>query len=505
MKILLIRPPVPAHTMGLKNVMICEPLELEYVAAGLDRRHEVQIFDMIIEKGLKKRIKVFQPDVIVTSCYISGVNEVKKLCREAKLIDLNIKTVVGGVHASQCPEDFSDPAVDVIVMGDGTTVLPEIIEAWDAGEDLGEIPGLAFPSGEDEVEKTAHRHYMPKPDSLPLPRRELVKHLAHRYYYLFHQPVATMKTTWGCWYKCNFCFTWRITDGAVHSRSPESIVKELETIEAEDIYIVDDIFLIKPSRMRKLADLMAEKGIKKKFLVYGRADFIAQNEPIIKEWAEIGLSAVLIGLEAATDSELESMDKECSVDYNREAIAVLHRCGVDTYGSLIPDPNYTQEDWDRLGDFIEETGLYYLNVSPLTPLPGTLIFKKYEDQVVVPRKAHGLWDLSHPVLPTKMPLKKFYKSLFRTYARASLDPRRARKYTHRTAPPIWSWKYFRLFMGAIRIWYQMTSAHKHHSPKEIQKAMEVGPEVPGLTDKGYPGVPKKKSTLNRIDKIAGML
>jgi len=47
MRVLLIRPPVPHHTIGLKHVMICEPLELEYVAAGIPD-HEVQIFDMII-------------------------------------------------------------------------------------------------------------------------------------------------------------------------------------------------------------------------------------------------------------------------------------------------------------------------------------------------------------------------------------------------------------------------------------------------------------------------
>jgi len=29
---------------------------------------------------------------------------------------------------------------------------------------------------------------MPPADSLPLPRRDLVAHLRHRYYYLFHQP-----------------------------------------------------------------------------------------------------------------------------------------------------------------------------------------------------------------------------------------------------------------------------------------------------------------------------
>ncbi|MEJ2194183.1 MAG: hypothetical protein P8X73_04915 [Ignavibacteriaceae bacterium] len=43
MKILLIRPPVPKFTIGLKNIMICEPLELEYVAAGITG-HEVRSF-----------------------------------------------------------------------------------------------------------------------------------------------------------------------------------------------------------------------------------------------------------------------------------------------------------------------------------------------------------------------------------------------------------------------------------------------------------------------------
>ena len=52
MKILLVRPAVPRHTIGLKHIMICEPLELEYVAAGL-RGHEVQVLDLIVEQGLR--------------------------------------------------------------------------------------------------------------------------------------------------------------------------------------------------------------------------------------------------------------------------------------------------------------------------------------------------------------------------------------------------------------------------------------------------------------------
>src|SRR5688500_12571625 len=98
MKILLVRPAVPEHTIGLKNIMICEPLELEYVAAGL-KGHEVQIMDLIVEKGFKKRLKEFNPDVVGTSSYISGVNEVIKLCRETKRWKPDCLTIVGGVQA----------------------------------------------------------------------------------------------------------------------------------------------------------------------------------------------------------------------------------------------------------------------------------------------------------------------------------------------------------------------------------------------------------------------
>lgn len=479
MRVLLVRPPVPPHAIGLKHIMICEPLELEYVAAGLDR-HDVKIFDMILERDLERVLRDFAPDVLGTSCYITGVNEVKKICRTVKAWRRDCWTVVGGVQASQAPEDFADPAIDCIVRGDGTTIMPELLDALAGNRRLDEIPGLAFPDGDDGVVCTAERTYMSDPNALPFPRRDLVGHLRHRYYYLFHQPVATLKTTWGCPYRCNFCYTWRITEGIAYSRSPESIADELATVEAEDVYIVDDIFLTNRRRLTELAEILRRRGIQKKYLCYSRADFVAHNEDIIAEWAGLGLTAVFIGLEAPTDAELDSMDKRCTVDSNRRAISVLRRHGVDTYGSLITQPDYLPADWRRLWRFIDENGLYYLNISPLTPQPGTLIWEKHRDDIVVPREAHGLWDFTHVLLPTAMPLKSYYRALLRTYARACLDIRRASRLTLRTRPPVWSRKYLRLWFGASQIFLQFISAHRHHSPRQLRRASYAGPEVPGL-------------------------
>ncbi len=485
MRVLLIRPPVPKHTIGLKHLMICEPLELEYVAAGLPD-HEVQIFDMILEAGLHRRLKSFLPDMVGTTCYINGVNEVKKICREVKHWNEKCTTVVGGVHAAVAPEDYCDSSIDCIVLGDGTSVIGELAEAISAGRSLTTVPGLALRNQTGTVSLTAPRCYMPAPDSLPLPRRDLVRHLSHKYYYLFHQPVALMKTTWGCWYQCNFCMTWKITGGKTFSRSPESIVNELEQISQKEVYIVDDIFLHDPVRLKAVADLIRARGIRKHFLVYGRADFIAANEDIIAEWSELGLKAVIVGLEATTDAELIDMHKRCSVDHNRTAIAVLRRNHVDLYASFIPQPSWTESDWQRLEAFIEENGIYYVNISPLTPMPAAPIWNQYRDQIALPRSAHGLWDLTHPVLPTRLSTKQFYRRLIRTYARTVLNIRRANRLALRTRPPVWSPKYLRLWLGAAKVYFQLRNAHKHHLQKQLALAQSAGPEFSGTASAQSP-------------------
>ena len=218
MRILLVRAPVPPHTMGLKHIMVCEPLELEYVAAGL-AGHDVQMMDLILERGFKQGLRL--PPRRGRHQFLHHRRQRgHQAVPRRQALGPRVRTVVGGVHAAP-PEDYADPSIDCIVPGDGTTVMPEVVRALETGQPLEEVPGLVLPR-EGGWQRTAEREYMPHPDSLPFPRRDLVAHLRPRYYYLFHQPVATMKTTWGCWYKCNFCFTWRITDGTTHSRSPSS-------------------------------------------------------------------------------------------------------------------------------------------------------------------------------------------------------------------------------------------------------------------------------------------
>ncbi|MEJ2186741.1 MAG: hypothetical protein P8Z36_12485, partial [Gemmatimonadota bacterium] len=98
-------------------------------------------------------------------------------------------------------------------------------------------------------------------------------------------------------------------------------------------------------------------------------------------------------------------------------------------------------------------------------------------RLTVPRRAHGLWDLSHAVVDTRLPLMEYYRQLLITYATVIFDLRRARRVTQRTLPTIWSWNYLRLLLGASKIGLQLLAAHRHHSPRQLRIAMARGPEV----------------------------
>ena len=130
MKIVLFRPRPHKETIGLQNVMICEPLELEYIASNVEPLgHEVVIVDMILEK---KKIAYFlekhKPDVVGVTGYIAHVNIIKDYARQVKEYSKDIVTIVGGVHAEVNPEDFEDPNIDYIIRANGIKTFISILK-----------------------------------------------------------------------------------------------------------------------------------------------------------------------------------------------------------------------------------------------------------------------------------------------------------------------------------------------------------------------------------------
>ena len=435
LRILLLRPRPPKETIGLQHVMICEPLELEYLVGNIDKaKASVKIIDMILEKKpIEFFINKYKPHIVGMTAYITHVGAVKEIARKIKRLSNQTITVVGGVHAEVVPEDFTSKYIDCIICSNPLETFNKIIDRVRAGVDTKEIEGT-YVKGKKHL-RTSSYNILP-------PDRSSVKKYRKKYYYMFHNPCALIKTSLGCPYTCSFCFCKEITGGKYFARKIDEVMEELESIKEREIYIVDDDFLFNENRLNLFCDELEKRNIHKRFLVYGRADFIASHEKVIGRLSRHGLSAVIVGVESVREKDLKDFNKRSSLENNEKAIRILQKYGIELYATMILQPDFTKQDFKQIEDYIVGLNVSFVNLQPLTPLPGTDIYDDYKDKILVSRKDYAMWDLAHIVLePEHMSIREYYYQIIRTYASIVLRPKNIikmlRKYGVKEVAKMW--------------------------------------------------------------------
>ena len=396
--------------------MICEPLELEYLVGNIDKaKASVKIIDMILEKKpIEFFINKYKPHIVGMTAYITHVGAVKEMARKIKCLSNKTITVVGGVHAEVVPEDFTSKYIDYIICSNPVETFNKIIDRVRAGVDTKEIEGT-YVKGKKHIRSSSY-------NILP-PDRSSVKKYRKKYYYMFHNPCALIKTSLGCPYTCSFCFCKEITGGKYFARKIDEVMEELESIKEREIYIVDDDFLFNENRLNLFCDELERRNIHKRFLVYGRADFIASHEKVIGRLSRHGLSAVIVGVESVREKDLKDFNKRSSLENNEKAIRILQKYGIELYATMILQPDFTKKDFKQIEDYIIGLNVSFVNLQPLTPLPGTEIYDDYKDKILVSRKDYAMWDLAHIVLkPKYMSIRQYYYQIIKTYARIVLRP-----------------------------------------------------------------------------------
>jgi len=251
---------------------------------------------------------------------------------------------------------------------------------------------------------------------MPFPARHLVEEYRKEYFRQTWRPVASLITSQGCPYRCNFCALWKVAGGKYRTHSPESVVDEIVSVDGRYIEFADDNTLQNVKRAERIYELIKERGIQKLYKMFARSDTVAKHPKLIEKWKEIGLELILIGFESFRDSELKEMNKANTVATNNEAIRILHKNDVEIAAYFIINPNYEKEDFDALAEYVEKMNLTQPFFTVLTPFPGTDLFQEKFGELMT--RNYELFDLAHSVLPTKLPMKEFYECLADLYRRA---------------------------------------------------------------------------------------
>ncbi len=420
MKILLVRPKPHKDTIGLQNLMVCEPLELEYIASNIrSHGHKSVIVDMILEKKpLTFFLEKYQPQAVGITGYISHVNVIKKYAEEIKAYNPAVKVLVGGVHAEVNPEDFESEYIDYIIRANGLKTVTELLDRLEQKRTAYDLPCIYSRDGGRPLKETRFPYAFPD--------RSRVDRYRSRYYYMFHRNCSLIKTSFGCPYQCAFCFCRQITDGNYFTRELEDIIAELKTIREKEIYIVDDDFLVNRERILQFVGLLRKNHIKKRYLIYGRADFIAENEDVIRAFQKVGLRAVIVGLESCDSRELRDYHKMTQVAVNEKAVGILKKYDVECYGTFITGIDWKKEDFKALENWIKKLGIVFVNLQPLTPLRGTELYEKYKKDFIVREDEYEKWDLAHLVVkPTNISIRKYYFYTMMMYYHIMVNPKSA--------------------------------------------------------------------------------
>ena len=132
---------------------------------GLAEEAKVSLAEYTINHQMEQILQDIykrKPDVIGFSCYIWNISYVKVILADIKKVLPDVKIWAGGPEVSYHGEAFlkEEPAVDLVMMGEGEITFAHFLKALLEGEDLKQVPGLMVRNADGTFTDTGFRQVM---------------------------------------------------------------------------------------------------------------------------------------------------------------------------------------------------------------------------------------------------------------------------------------------------------------------------------------------------------
>ena len=344
---------------------------MEYVAAALRPYAERIELINFRHTHTPSAIPFLRPETDLVCYSINWPRDLPLIRDDINALPPGVMTILGGRTATEDPRYWLEacPNVDAVVCGDGEQAIAEIAQ----GRAWSEINGLAYRGQDGQLVHNPPRANAPLSEDL-LPARDLRPWP----YYLTSKGASTgikvdmVAGSRGCPFNCKFCNFSVNPWGVKRSwtpRSIESIVRELEQIDAELILFVDDVFTFQLDRVAALCDMLIAKKIRKHYIVNARLE-IASRPDVIRKMEQAGFLALLIGVESTQDATLKSMNKGFTTEQVRQRFEVLRKSKmiINAY-FIVGNIGETEEQMLSTASFARSLGVDLIHVSRLRVEP----------------------------------------------------------------------------------------------------------------------------------------
>lgn len=271
-----------------------------------------------------------------------------------------VRVVLGGLHVTKLPDEAAQHA-DAIVIGEAEPLWPRLIDDARRGQLK---PRYQSRPGE-------HFHLV---DS-PLPRFDLLD--VDRYNRI---PLQTSR---GCPHQCDFCASSILLTPRYSVKPVERVLAELRAIKEiwaqPFIEFADDNSFAQKKHYKELLRALIPERIK----WFTEADIsIADDPELLDLMREAGCRQVLVGLESPATRGLDGIElrrnwKLKMHDRYEAAVHAIQSRGVTVNGCFILGLDGEGEEvFDAIYDFADRTALFEVQITVLTPFPGTPLYDR---------------------------------------------------------------------------------------------------------------------------------
>lgn len=294
-------------------------------------------------------------DAVAISSFTARIKDAYRLADRYRAA--GVKVILGGLHVTALPEEAMRHA-DAVVVGEGEPLWPALIDDLKAGalKPLYDARGLSFDLAD-----------------APMPRFDLLDFSQYN--------RLTVQTQRGCPFRCAFCASSILLTPKYKLKPVDKVIAEIRRIKElwphPFIEFADDNSFVNKPHSKALLRELAEAHVR----WFTETDIsVAEDDELLSLMHDSGCAQVLIGLESPTAAGLEGIERKANwkakqLDHYREAIRRIQDHGITVNGCFVLGLDGTgPESFDAVWEFVQASGLYEVQVTVMTPFPGTPLY-----------------------------------------------------------------------------------------------------------------------------------
>ncbi len=350
------------------------PLGIPYVSSYLKSKgHDITAFNAnhYAASQLDEVLSRGGFDVVATGGLFVHAAVVKSLVDRVREKSPRSKVVLGGALVAGDPEYVFDALKpDHMVLGEGETVMEELLKTLAHGGDLAGVAGIAYKANGRFV-RTEAAPLIESLDSLPFPDYEGFEF--GRFLDSAPKRIANIISSRDCVSKCTFCF--RMMGGKFRLRSLANLMGEIHYLrdkyQIKEVGLLDDMFAADKNRVMEFCRLIKPLGIP--WTCQLRVNIV--DDQLLSHMKDAGCHFISYGFESGSSKVLKSMRKGVTPQQIDHAIQATLKANITIQGNFIfGDPAEDLKTVEETIRFTRKFSKLNIGYGHIIPYPGTVLY-----------------------------------------------------------------------------------------------------------------------------------